>query len=70
MTPKEKAIELFNKMVSEMPLQNNTNANVHYISKQSALIAVDEILLEFAHNEAVYHKLRFWLEVKIEIEKL
>jgi hypothetical protein len=69
MTPKEKAIELFEKMVLEFPLQNNTNANVYYIAKQCALIAVDEIL-----NVCEFHRLSaekdWWQEVKKEIEKL
>jgi hypothetical protein len=65
MEPKLKAIELFNKMVSEMPLQNNTNANVDYISKKCALIAVDEIL-----KTNPYKARNYWHEVKTEIEKL
>lgn len=73
MTPKEKSIQLFNKMVSEMPLQNNTNANVDYISKQCALIAVDEIIasnpIAFDENENCIAK-QWWQEVKTEIEKL
>jgi hypothetical protein len=69
MTPQEKAIELVDKMVLEFPLQNNTNANVYYIAKQCALIAVDEIL-----NVCEFHKLSaekdWWNEFKQEIEKL
>lgn len=69
MTPKEKAIELYNKfydsatVVIEMKIKK-------YVTKECALMAVDEILFEFAKNEELYHKLRFWLEVKIEIESL
>ena len=79
MTPKEKAIELVDKCYQLFPLQKDVIANVGDLSweydnwkqaKQCASIAVDEILFEFAKNEELYHKLRFWLEVKIEIEKL
>lgn len=60
MTPKEKAIELYNKYRNELPV---TFAN--YRAKKLALIAVDEIL------EAVEGKYDdYWQEVKQEIEKL
>lgn len=55
MTPKEKAIELFEKMY----FQTTTK----YDAKQCALIAVDELI----QNTDVYS---YWDEVKSEIEKL
>lgn len=71
MTPKEKAIELVNKM--------HIKTDVIFVmskvqAKQCALIAVDEIM---EHAENSYHnkdivkgaKL-YWQEVKQEIEKL
>lgn len=86
MTPKEKAQELLNKMLLEFPPQNNTNANVYYIAKQCALIAIDDIIYEvysISHQyTAIYDittssylytdckELLFWKEVKQEIEKL
>ena len=56
MTPKEKAIELYNKFIT-MPYPTNTNR-----AKQCALIAV-EYIYEQECSE-------FWFEVKTEIEKL
>jgi hypothetical protein len=52
MTPKEKAKELFDKMYGV----------TDYQAKQSALIAVDEILS--------WNQTKFWEDVKQEIEKL
>jgi hypothetical protein len=66
MTPKEKAEELFNKMFSIDELFGSVG--VHE-AKQSALIAVDEIIKAHIHNEGVRH-LKWWQEVKQEIEKL
>ena len=71
MTPKEKAKELFCKMYG---CEINTNlkdiyiinGDGYFISKDSALIAVNEILnVLFQH-----HKIDYWKEVKQEIEKL
>lgn len=79
MTPKEKAIELVDKFYQLFPLQKDVITNVGDLyweydnwkqAKECANKAVDIILFEFAENETLYHKLRFWLEVKIEIEKL
>jgi hypothetical protein len=75
MTPKEKAQELVDKMILEFPLQGNTNANVSYIAKQCALIAVDEILADYREdyesiNKDIYTIYSWWQEVKQEIEKL
>ena len=66
MTPKEKAIELVEKFTNLYEGINLGLAKKHW-AKQSALIAVDEIIKElercFIHNE-------YWQEVKQEIEKL
>ena len=56
MTAKEKAIELIRKFYSIGAIQ----------CKQCALIAVDEILLGYMGNP----KVKYWQEVKQEIEKL
>ena len=64
MTPKEKAIELFEKYFE---ITNN-----YYQAKQCALIAVDEILnytsMGLPDMEGVFYD-SFWMEVKKEIEK-
>ena len=62
MTPKEKAVEIFNKMCNEvdelLPLD----------VKECALVAVDEILLVGKDFEEFAD--RYWLKVKEEIKKL
>jgi hypothetical protein len=70
MTPKEKAIELYNKFY-------NTSSHPHHVesrknnAKQCALIAVDEIfktgLLE---GSTLGINKKYWQEVKQEIEAL
>ena len=69
MTPKEKAQELFDKML--FCYQGNIDK---YTSKQCALIAVDEILLsQFQFDIMSIYGTPFnhyWQEVKQEIEKL
>ena len=69
MTPKEKAIELFDKF--------NKPDTTHYPyvhnAQQCALIAVDEILQAlppFEYGLEFVAKIDFWTEVKQEIEKL
>jgi len=62
MTPKNKAIELIDKMYNVMDIQDG---DLWKSTKQCALIAVDEIL------EHCYQVMKpFWLEVKQEIEIL
>ena len=67
MTPKEKAIELIEKMFSNMPkyLQGKIGSET---AKQCALICVDEIL----ETESNYYpnEINYWQEVKQEINKL
>jgi hypothetical protein len=58
MTPKEKAVEIFNKMCNEV------NELLPLDVKECALIAVDEIL-NIGCIEVPY-----WQEVKQEIENL
>jgi hypothetical protein len=67
MTPKEKAVEIFNKMCNEvdelLPLD----------VKECALVAVDEILKSKPCKFDGYYyelNLKYWTEVKQEIEKL
>lgn len=70
MTPKEKAEEL---VLRYLRIDNNTNEwfNLH-IAKQCALITVDEILEELLECGEVWMKsrIKYWQEVKQEIEKL
>ena len=76
MTPKEKALELYNKFFREVPflsLTDDANADSN-AAKECALIAVDEILIEYPNQcpKDSYEMERnlYWQEVKKEIEKL
>ena len=65
MTPKEKAVDIFYKYFEA--------TNNHYIAKECALIAVDEILSELTeipYGLEYLNRLNYWLEVKQETEKL
>ena len=69
MTPKEKAIELYEKY-EFVYIQNYTSK--HEV-KQCTLIAVDEIYNEIDDNYDTLHssdRKQYWQEVKKEIEKL
>ena len=67
MTPKEKAQELVDKFLENMPSADSTNVLVEVIAKDCALIAVNEIIdvVFYASTCCMY-----WEEVKQEIEKL
>ena len=73
MTPKEKAIELYNKMYETGFKPKSVLIRTEQ-SKECALIAVDEILNsnpnypEFKENEGT--SIRYWEVVKQEIENL
>lgn len=67
MTPKEKAIELFDKYDSFLYKEyNNLEA------KKCALIAVDEIIKSAysMYEKQFLNSKEYWEEVKTEIEKL
>ena len=76
MTPKEKSIEMINKMLMIIEEEGNTDCRRKLqIARRCALIAVDEILM---YNTFWDKKIanrpedteEFWIEVKLEIEKL
>ena len=83
MTPKEKAQELYRKMVYEIEW-NAQPSTVKGVAKQCALIAIDEILncpqmndqevVKYSDGswsrEIVEIPNKYWQEVKQEIEKL
>ena len=67
MTPKAKAIELYNKYM-QMPFPTHTDR-----AKRCALIAVDEILKAVDNPDETYlmkHSVEYWSQVKQEIENL
>lgn len=72
MTPKEKAIELRDKMYLKIPaVYDPTNLPHFPIAKEMALIAVNEILNNYYKNHfQTGKKIDYWIEVKQEIEKL
>jgi hypothetical protein len=73
MTPKEKANELVGRFIR---FHRNGIYNVVHedIAKQFALIAVDEIIKAIPDasddNSPYNHELKYWQEVKQEIENL
>ena len=64
MTPKEKAKELYDRMYA----LNDDDFISDYISKATALIAVDEIMDFLCEKDLGY--MYYWEEVKREIHKL
>ena len=67
MTPKEKAMEIFNKMC------NSVDELLPLDVKECALIAVDEIIKSTPCKFDGYYyeqNFKYWQEVKQEIEKL
>jgi hypothetical protein len=80
MTPQDKAIELVDKMgfSTSYTIDNTSGQSTpiykNQYAKQSALIAVQEIILSNPHsnpfNTDVYSTMSYWEEVKQEIEKL
>lgn len=70
MTPKEKAKELVDKYMPHIAGADryNTTLGIYSkaISKNCALIAVEEVLNILDEN----HNIKYWLEVKKEIGKL
>jgi len=75
MTPKEKAKDLVRDMEFEIPyVHDPTEPQGDDIAKQCALIAVDEIIKAIPDasddNSPYNHELKYWQEVKQEIEKL
>jgi hypothetical protein len=72
MTPKEKAEELYQKFLRYAPAEEEFE---HEHTKQSTLIAVDEIINNNTKIPGVLpqdtmYNTSFWEEVKQEIEKL
>lgn len=68
MTPKEKAVELYNKFkISAFSVRDNE-------AKRCALICVDEIIATCPQKEneifAVSKGMKYWEEVKAELEKM
>jgi hypothetical protein len=75
-TPKEKAKELKDKFSVHLRFFDENSGWVDYTdsshAKQFALVAVDEILyiLNFSLDFKMNKSIKYWLEVKEEIENL
>ena len=71
MTPKEKAKELFNKYATYVVMWTGGIEVENQNCKQCALIAVDEIIDAIKHEDnRMYYEIKYWEEVKQEIENL
>lgn len=78
MTPKEKAEDLVNKFIkltSKHEKLETAGLGAITLAKQCALIAVDEIIQELDHlpfddQDFGTFKMKYWQEVKKEIERL
>ena len=71
MTSKEKAEELFKKMYQVRSVAGSDITK--YFAKQSALITVDEIIANIEPSismDLIEYRIKYWQEVKQEIEKL
>lgn len=70
MTPKEKAIELYQKFYYQLP-SNLSDKIQDCVAQECALIAVDEIIYYLEITLGVDKEdFEYWQEVKQEIEKL
>ena len=69
MTPKEKALQLFDKYY-EFDFNTVWVNKQRKLAKQCALIAVDLLISETFLDFYVNHPKPFWQEVKTELEKL
>lgn len=68
MESKEKAIKLYNNFYNTSSHPHHIESRQHF-SKQCALIAVNEIILELK-NLGLKYLIEWWEEVKQEINKL
>jgi len=70
MTPKEKAKELVEKMLGDNNHYLNQNIEIDkLIAKQCALVCVDEILESIWHISGEHLRVKYWAEVKQEINQ-
>ena len=71
MTPREKAEELFNKFFNKFPLRVTKKEidDDFEFSRECTLIAVEEIQNQLVIN-CKFYDVKYWQEVKTEIEKL
>lgn len=69
MSPKEKAIQLYQKW-EQLGRDHTRGVSMHEFAKESAVIAVDEILKSHEGSEKDNYSIYFYNLVKEEINKL
>jgi len=69
MTPKQKAVDLFNDYYSYLKANLMYDEEARLDAKVCALIAVDELIYE-TQFEVPNIRQRYWIDVKQELEKL
>jgi hypothetical protein len=69
MTPKEKAIEIYEKIYYQLPNSLRDKAK-DSIAQECALISVDELIEEAYFTDVYYNRQDYWKEVKQGIENL
>ena len=73
MTPKKKALELFKKYSKGKDEHGWSLCEFDSCAKKCALIAVDEIIAQIEPSvsmDVISASIKYWLEVKQEIENL
>ena len=76
MTPKEKAKELVDKFKNYSwmsDIEGCEESSINESAKQCTLIAVDEIIAQIEPSvsmDVISSRIKYWQEVKTEIEKL
>lgn len=72
MTPKDKAIELYNNY-EQLGRDFTRGVSMKEFAKQCALIAVNEVIANIEPSvsmDVITARIKYWTEVKEEIEKL
>lgn len=69
MTPKEKAHSLYEEMFYKIPSKGITVREHDQVAAQCALIAVNELVSDHGENGRL-ESLKYWKDVKLELEKL
>ena len=70
MTPKEKAIELYDKIHFALPSYHDEGQQEHKSAKECAIIAVNQILSAIQDLKCENMNWDYWIQVTQEIEKL
>lgn len=73
MTPKKKADELYEAFFYSIPSFTDEGQLEHKTAKQCALIAVNEVIANIEPSvsmDVIEARIKYWQEVKKEIEKI